>query len=136
MENLMARHSNFWHLGRLLRELIECFGKKMYNKNIVFYHGICDNMLFVNQTAMYFYAPLSTTTSIECAIAYSNTENDSDYLLELKDDDTVLGMARYFDCEWISDYAMEAEKLFIGGYKPLKIETVLDAMLGRNYVNY
>ena len=131
---LIARHSNFYHFGRLLRELIECFGRKIYNKNIVFYHGISDEMMFL-ETTMYFHAPLSTTTSIEVAIAYSN-HNNNDYLLELADDDTVLGMARYFDCSWLSDFGNESEKLFIGGYKPLKIHTVLDALLGRNYINY
>ena len=87
------------------------------------------------ETTMYFHCPLSTTTSIEVAIAYSNN-NDNDYLLELQDDDTVLGMARYFDCCWLSDFGNEYEKFFIGGYKPLKIHTVLDAVLGRNYCNY
>ena len=91
--------------------------------------------MFIKETTMFFYAPLSTTTSIEVAIAYSNNK-ENDYLLELMDDDTVLGMARYFDCGWISDFGAEAEKLFIGGYKPLKVHTVLDAMLGRNYINY
>ena len=133
-EELKLRHSNFYHFGRLLRELIECFGKKIYNKNIVFYHGITDDMMFI-ETTMYFHCPLSTTTSIEVAIAYSNN-NDNDYLLELMDDDTVLGMARYFDCCWLSDFGNECEKFFIGGYKPLKIHTVLDAVLGRNYINY
>lgn len=133
-EALIGRHSNFCHFGRLLRELIECFGRKIYNKNIVFYHGISDEVMFL-ETTMYFHAPLSTTTSIETAIAYSN-HNHNDYLLELADDDTVLGMARYFDCSWLSDYGNECEKLFIGGYKPLKIHTVLDALLGRNYINY
>eukprot|EP01083_Nonionella_stella_P056511 148770_1 len=133
-EALKCRHSNFFHFGRLLRELIECFGKKKYNKNIVFYHGITDDLMFIESTK-YFYAPLSVTTSIEVAIAYSNN-NGKDYLLELVDDDSVLGMARYFDCSWLSDFGNECEKYFVGGYKPLKIHTVLDAVLGRNYINY
>jgi len=134
-DELKQRHANFYHFGRLLRELIECFGLKIYNKNVQFYHGITAETMFL-ETSIYIHAPLSTTTRIEVAIAYSYHDENDLLLLELQDDDTVLGMARYFDCDWLSDFCGEAEKFFIGGYKPLKIETVLDVFLGRNYCNY
>ena len=42
---------------------------------------------------------------------------------------------RYFDCSWLSNYTTEEEKLFIGGYESIRINSVIVSRLGEDYEN-
>ena len=55
--------------------------------------------------------------------------------MELMEDDSVLRMVRHFVCVWLSDCVAEFEKCLLAA-KPLKIHTILDAVLGRHYTKY
>ena len=37
---------------------------------------------------------------------------------------------------WLSDYTAEAERLFIGGFKPLSIESIINVSTAHNYLYY
>ena len=63
-KSLKRRHSGFAHQGRLLRELVECFGEWMRRFGIrTFYHGINSDLLF-KSTTFKLHGPLSTTSGL------------------------------------------------------------------------
>ena len=57
IEEITARHSNFYWFGRYLRELVEGFGKDM-EENRAYFHGISGNVRFTSTIAQ-FYHPMS-----------------------------------------------------------------------------
>eukprot|EP01084_Bolivina_argentea_P226396 382442_1 len=155
-DSLKKRHANFANLGRLLRELLECFCPILkYNKkrmpyddihtsltwakncmNETFYHGINTKMQFASCKAC-FKGPLSTTTDYHVAVNFSNPTG---ILLELQLDQfwvyvNASGTA-LFDCRWISDYANESEVLFVGGYSEHIIQNIVNVELGEDYSVY
>ena len=69
-KSLKKRHSSFAHQGRLLRELVECYGQEMAGCAVrVFYHGInCD--LTFKSTNFKVYGPLSTTSGLFPLLLY------------------------------------------------------------------
>ena len=63
-ESLKRRHSGFAHQGRLLRELVECFGLSTARCSVgVFYHGINRDLIF-RSTNFKLHGPLSTTSGL------------------------------------------------------------------------
>eukprot|EP01084_Bolivina_argentea_P006917 13073_1 len=65
-ESLKKRHSNYAHLGRLLRECMECFGTNMKGVDYMkwkLYHGINQNIQF-RSVCPYIKGPFSTTKSM------------------------------------------------------------------------
>ena len=67
-----------------------------------------------------FNGPISTSSEYEVALVLTNNNG---IILELQDGTPLSNRSNsmYFDCEWISDFGYEKEKLFIGGKVPLKI---------------
>eukprot|EP01084_Bolivina_argentea_P239012 401633_1 len=66
-EALKRRHRNFYHFGKLLRELIEVYGTQFqFTTQNIFYHGVSQIMYFKNCYAK-ICGPMSTTISREIA---------------------------------------------------------------------
>jgi hypothetical protein len=103
-----------------LREVVELYGKAMrsVSKNSKLYHGISTPLLF-GSTIASFASPTSCTTDLNVAFHFSTPQG------------IVLHLCRYgldlccFDCSWVSNYANEAEWLFMGGYQPLMIKDII-----------
>ena len=55
-----ARHSHFYHFGKLLRETVEVFGNIMVDEDLTLYHGISQPLFFIKMIAKFF-SPTSTT---------------------------------------------------------------------------
>eukprot|EP01083_Nonionella_stella_P050147 133485_1 len=78
IETFVERHRNYAHLGRLLRESIECFVIKMSMFEIAFnnpqyrkyYHGINEKSQFSSMIAR-INAPLSTTCVYDVALSFA-----------------------------------------------------------------
>ena len=108
--------------SKFLREAVEIFGQAMRDlsedEELKFYHGINCELLFPSTTAN-FASPTSTTIKISVALNFA-TENG-----------LIIVLSRYgldvcsFDCKWISKFAGEEERLFIGGYQALIMNNII-----------
>ncbi len=101
MFSLKKRHSEFACLGHILRQTVEISGIAIeFGQTKQFYHGInIENMMFTS-TLHKFYGPLSTSSSYEVALLFTNNNG---IILELHDG-TLLSNdkeCRYFNCEWL-----------------------------------
>ena len=71
---MIERHRNFCHWGRLLRETIYLYGTNIndkYNKTKTFYHGLKPAFIFT-ETIAKFCAPTSTTASLTIAHGFAD----------------------------------------------------------------
>eukprot|EP01084_Bolivina_argentea_P250612 419982_1 len=131
-ECIKKRHQNYHHLGRLLREVVECFGYQndgndaegAFNKGHL-YHGITIQHSF-DAINTRIYGPTSTTTEFAVAAHFSA---NSGMIVELrlshwswyyKKSSTMA----YFDCHWLSDYPSEQERFFVGGFGTFSIVNI------------
>eukprot|EP01084_Bolivina_argentea_P113996 203061_1 len=132
-DSLKERHQNYAHLGRLLRELVECFGSNaiplVVLSKITFYHGVNGIMQFASFKAR-IKGPFSTSGSFAVAQSFSNNLG------------VVLGFTisynwghAFMDCVWLSDFPSEQEVFFIGGFDYIHFHSIIMPD-GRNYVQY
>eukprot|EP01083_Nonionella_stella_P101236 286751_1 len=116
---LKERHSHFYYVGKYLREIVECFGGAGTSANesqSIWYHAIHDSLVFDSRNNRIKW-PMSVTNKYE--VIYLNTETEHGLILELVSD------TNYFDCQWISDFVYENDKLLIGGLTPLVLNTII-----------
>eukprot|EP01083_Nonionella_stella_P252437 869759_1 len=144
-ESLKKRHSNYYHLGRLLRELVDCYGTSLRDirQGAVFYHGISMNCQF-KSIATSINGPFSTSLEYAVAVRFSQNEGKNGMILALKldneDNSWIISLysdkIAYFDCHWLSDYPNEREVFFIGGHGYFAMQTIIETLTARNYVTY
>eukprot|EP01083_Nonionella_stella_P014102 39652_1 len=134
--DLKQRHSEWHQLGKYLRQTVEYFGKRIssveqrirnrevrrssytyVSGKLKFFHGINKEMVFVSTSAK-ICGPLSTSSESFVALSFAGSDG---LLLELTGTN-----ARFFDCCGLSDFSNEKEALFLGGYDPLLIYTVIN----------
>ena len=127
------KYSNF---GRLLRETVEGFGISVFHDDSEnqFYHNMCvknDNKndesisnrsYFNGYLALKFCKPTMMTTYSNIIHLY-NMENKYVTLNLCKY--TNNSSVNYFNCNWISDYSLDNECLFIGGKYALKLQSII-----------
>eukprot|EP01083_Nonionella_stella_P278004 945277_1 len=147
-EQLKRRHSNFYWLGRRLRECVECIGMKLNTNNLglqsnmKLYHGVNTYRTFGSITA-YIKGPFSTT---KCEAVAASFQDNRGLLLELNvhtagcmmkwnEANHVINTVIGFSCAAFSDYPNEQEVLFIGGIHPIKIVDIKEVD-GRSYRYY
>eukprot|EP01084_Bolivina_argentea_P118362 210024_1 len=134
VHKMIDRHRNFAHLGRLLRECVECFGKKHSSAyNIKVYRGINKCFTFESLYA-YIKAPFSTTTSYQVAVQFCNNKgvilgieiDASSWMFRMNEGAEAFGRLNCFDCSWISDFQAEQEIFCIGGMNKFYFDTIID----------
>eukprot|EP00484_Ammonia_sp_Unknown_P002049 CAMPEP_0197021952 /NCGR_PEP_ID=MMETSP1384-20130603/2834_1 /TAXON_ID=29189 /ORGANISM="Ammonia sp." /LENGTH=1167 /DNA_ID=CAMNT_0042449889 /DNA_START=36 /DNA_END=3539 /DNA_ORIENTATION=+ len=138
-ESMAARHAHFYHVGKLLREAVSCYGIEAHrSEKKVFYHGIAFNKRIMSDDeikALFVYSPLSTTSLMEIALNNNcnqtdeEKENANSLILELKG-----YVSKYFDCAWLSDLCYEQEKLFFGGTRALTVNKCIDFLHGYDHM--
>eukprot|EP01084_Bolivina_argentea_P196924 337557_1 len=128
IDQVKARNSNFHYFSKYLRETVEIFGTKCMDGLHTFWHGINQEMLF-SSTSSCIYSVLSTTTSWEVAVNFSN---NSGLVMELY----CYSENKYFACEWISHFSNEKEKLFIGGVAYFQFVNITNTCVGKDYRLY
>ena len=63
-QDLVERHGEYHHWGKLLRELVEAYGEVMALSQIkTFFHGVSASMVF-DSTNIQLFGPVSTTASM------------------------------------------------------------------------
>eukprot|EP01084_Bolivina_argentea_P112794 201137_1 len=146
VKNMKDRHRNYFFLGKLLRECVECFGmnrKVDYNDTISLFYGVNKNFAFSSIFA-FIKGPLSTTT--DCCVAGNFCQNagmilnmnikTAQWVFSYNDGYKAFTKISCFDCQWISDYSNEQEVLFIGGLNKIAINSIIDVSTGINYGSY
>eukprot|EP01084_Bolivina_argentea_P224170 379140_1 len=137
---LKLRHRNYANWGRLLRELVDCFGLNSQPIDVSarrIYHGVAKDMLFKSMNTR-INGPTSTTT--EYSVALNFCDNDG-IILELSLDIwwNIGGFCdafSMFECWQLSDFVNEQEVFFIGGYSHFKFKTIIKVPQGYNYQYY
>eukprot|EP01084_Bolivina_argentea_P137263 241747_1 len=137
---MKQRHRNFFYLGKLLRECVECFGTKWKgtdNINISLYHGVSQQFSFSSLNA-FIKGPLSTTTDF--AVACNFCQNKGmilninmdvfEWRYKYNEGDDAILRLNCFECNWVSDYVNEQEILFIGGLCKFIFNTIIVAPTG------
>eukprot|EP01084_Bolivina_argentea_P264145 447336_1 len=127
-ESVIKRHSNYANFGRLLRELVSCFGED--NRDALLYHGTSIESQFPSTNA-FIKGPCSTTRDYVVAV---NFAGKSGMILELH-----VQIQKYktgsFSCHYISDFTNEMEIFFIGGIRKFSILSIIKTV-GLNYELY
>ena len=128
------KYSNF---GRLLRETVEGFGISVFHDDSEnqFFHNICvkNNILNNNQSNIsraYFNGYLALKF---CKPSLMTTYNNIIHLYNMENKYVTLNLCKYtnsssvnyFNCNWISDYSLDNECLFIGGKYALKLQSII-----------
>eukprot|EP01084_Bolivina_argentea_P134893 237798_1 len=130
--NIKQRHSNYYWWAKLLREAVECYGNEINTSTVkCFWHGISAPMVFKSTIAT-FNCPTSTTTEMEVASNFST----KGIILQLTGFYKTGSGGYYFNCNWLSSYSNEQERLFIGGYWPLQFENIINRLNGNDYSLY
>eukprot|EP01084_Bolivina_argentea_P001209 2216_1 len=135
-ENNGDDHCEFYWLGRTLKLSLDLFGTKIIDGNVSrFYHGIGRQLYFRRTTdtefylnVMQIYHPLSTSSSFEVAVNFTNHNNG--VIIQFADHQARL---KYFAVSWLSDYGNEREYLFIQTENPFHVVNIVDARFGRKY---
>eukprot|EP01084_Bolivina_argentea_P108232 193426_1 len=146
-EQMKKRHQEYYHLGRFLREIVECFGMHVDDdvdsiRSITLYHGVDKAFTFPSLDA-YIKGPFSTTTDYSVAAVFAVCSQGSGMVLQLNMDiDHWLFRSdcdfshRFriscFDCHWISDFSNENEIFTVGGLNKFSFETIIEHS-GYNY---
>merc|ERR1712152_126053 len=78
-------------------------------------------------------SPTSTSKQIEVAIKFSG---DHGVVLQLDNPPFSHGALYGFNCSWISRYKEEDERLFFGGYRRIKIESVRKRSTKQNFKTF
>eukprot|EP01084_Bolivina_argentea_P117670 208931_1 len=128
------RHSNFYWLGKYLKESVNWFGTKIRDGNVgSFYHGINKELLFphlvTNLPENRIYCPLSTSSAYEVAINFAN--HNKGMIIEFIK--TEYCNKIYFECKWLSDYSNEMECLFLQTNTDLTIGNIIRVSNGVEY---
>eukprot|EP01083_Nonionella_stella_P301427 1033992_1 len=144
-------HTHFYHLGKLLKESVQEYGKiscyppqhSFLSTNPPFYHGIDQSMFepsicgFDTSRSINIHCPLSTSSSLAVAMRFSNA--GSGLIISFKFDSPIRmagNESHHFSTAWLSDYPNELEHLFIQNNNPFQrccIDNIVDVNTGRSY---
>eukprot|EP01084_Bolivina_argentea_P207028 353320_1 len=135
IENVKKRNSNYYFLAKYLREVVECYGQNSYdgqwkyrNPNGAlsgpFYCGM-NKVFTIPSFNIRLYSPTSTSIHIEVAMKFSGEEG---IILQF-DNPNSNQYNQYislmcFNMSCISRYKEEDERLFFGGFYPIKLVSV------------
>eukprot|EP01084_Bolivina_argentea_P053826 98764_1 len=130
--SLKYRNSLYANINKALREIVECYGQRIYlSSDPLFYHGV--SYLYFNKFVTSFYGPTSTTKQMEVALIFSD---EGGLLLQLQQsayDDRNL---KYFDCSLVSTFTNEDERLFCGGAYQIRFKSITLIKTATNLENF
>ena len=134
-EDIKKRHTQFSHMGRLLREVVSCFTQSIGYKQVTMYAVSNQQIFFNDPTHIQFKNPLSVTTEYNVILNYCIEyiiENNG-LVMDLKCGElTRKDHLSFFDCKLLTDFDNESEKLLIGGLGTLIIENIIKYKLNND----
>ena len=129
LKSIKARNGRFHHFAKHLKELVMYFGvcgegdREMQWKNQSrgpFYCGM-SAVLNIPQFAIRLNGPTSTSLHIEVAMRFGGVEG---MIIQLNNEEFPAHSERHIDCDWLSAFPEESERLWMGGRFMLNLETV------------
>merc|ERR1712087_954928 len=87
-------------------------------------------VLHIPQFAIRLNGPTSTSLHIEVAMRFGGTEG---MIIQLNNEGYGAQEEMHFECEWLSAFPEESERLFMGGRYPLDLESVRVVETNNNY---
>eukprot|EP01084_Bolivina_argentea_P004406 8371_1 len=147
INQLKKRHSHYFHLGKYLRECVECFGMEWTDKDCYFnvYHGISTQCEFPSLNA-FIKGPISTTMDLAVAVNFCHNIGmildmsihtfNWKYRDQFESGYTVVSQLFCFDCRFWSTFVSEQEIFSIGGARRFIFNTIIDGSSGVNYCRY
>ena len=135
MESVKKRHSRYAIFGKLLVELVRDFGTDGRvdggGERGPFFCGI-NGILNVGSFAICLNGPCSTSTVRTVALGFATSGG---IIVKLNNDGHDSQAQRFFNCQWISNYPEESERLWIAGEPQfaLRIESIVIAKTAKNY---
>merc|ERR1712228_916667 len=139
LEVTKERNREFWWMSKTLRETVELYGQcregddnpdpnKWQSKHNIntafgpFYCGV-NKVMVLPQFNLRLCAPTSTTMQIEIALKFA-TSNGTVIQLNNNSYDDQYDKLRLFNISWISRFKDEDERLFIGGFWRIRVESI------------
>eukprot|EP01084_Bolivina_argentea_P005725 10807_1 len=125
-EKCIPNHDSFYHFGSFLKAAVNDHGSWMGS---TYYHGIGVPVVFRQLCSeitggIKIFSPLSTSTSLEVAISFTNyNKGVVMYFADISD--FQIGGTKRFSLSWISDYPNEHEQLLVQNCRPLEIMNIL-----------
>eukprot|EP01084_Bolivina_argentea_P017237 32200_1 len=133
LESIKKRNREFWWFSKTLREAVQFYGgsagdgywegDEWIDKGIKgpFYCGM-NVVLNIPEFSIRLSAPTSTSKQIQVAINFAKRNGMTIQV----NNNGASGMEhlRLFDCSWISRYSEEDERLFMGGDRRIRIESI------------
>lgn len=132
-ESLLSRHSVFANWARLLRETVECFGRKMKDCKTSTFYRVADALYTVHSVTARFYPPTSCTTQLAVAMLFAPSAKGA--ILELEPLRNGMELTA-FHCGLLSARSNEEERLFIGGARSLRFGAVRVISAHSNYRHF
>ena len=139
LEAMKRRHAHFAIWARSLVELVLKFGINGYVPRYPtggddyetgpFFCGL-DRIFNVGSFAITLQGPCSTSKVRTVALNFATKQGT---ILTLDNDTYEASQQMFFDCSWISNYFEEAERLWIGGYDPLRIVSIVIVSSAKDY---
>eukprot|EP01084_Bolivina_argentea_P155020 270182_1 len=133
-------HGEFWNFAYLLKKsMSQCieFEYSLQNnkdpKILKLYHGIDKKLSFPAYLECNIWSPLSTTSSVEVAINFSN--NNQGFIIEFNINTKYVGYnnTRYLSVNWLSDFHAENEYLFVQSGLKLQINDIIEPSTDIHY---
>ena len=125
LKDVMARNAKFFHLSKLLRELVTYFGnngtKSMNGKvNGPFFSGV-SVVLNVSEFSIGFNTPTSTTKSPAIAWRFAGSDG---MVLNMGNEKGFATLQPVFDATWISSFVEEDEYFWFGSVNRLSLDDI------------
>eukprot|EP01084_Bolivina_argentea_P126464 223914_1 len=120
-QTVKRRNSVYANISKELRELVECYGTRIYlARQPVFFHGT--SKLYFNKFVTKFCGPISTTKHVEVATIFTDEDGIILELQQASYDDRNL---KYFNCSLISTFINEDERFFCGGAHYIRFKSII-----------
>eukprot|EP01083_Nonionella_stella_P027120 74612_1 len=144
LSSIKKRNSEFWHMSKLIRETVECYGTALGELqsfesrseedrgHAPFYCGI--SYMLMPSFVVRICSPTSTTKQISVAASFCGDEG---IILQVESNSIWLSaMLRTFNCVWLSSFPGEDERLLCGGNYPLRLDCVRVVRTFKNYASF
>ena len=134
---IKSRNQNYWFLSKILRETVELFGDKggfdaaENNGTGPFYCGM-SFLMVIPEFNIRLCSPTSTSMQLEVATKFGGRNG---IIIQLNNNGGVAAsdQLRSFNCNWISAFKEEDERLFYGGLWRIRVESVRVVKGWKNY---
>eukprot|EP01084_Bolivina_argentea_P300972 519101_1 len=134
--NLVKKRNRYFYWeSKILRETVEIYGHngneyaKIWEKG-PFYSGV-NCLLVVPSFSIRLCSPTSTSKQFAVGINFAKKNG---IIIQINNNGNFNSTGvPFFDCSWVSTYGEEDERLFVGGFIPIRVETIQIIKTSQNF---